>query len=132
MWAVVASSIASMVVGSIWYGPLFGKKYISAMGWDNQSQAEKDAMKKGMALTYLWQFIASLVTFYVLGWIITHTDQGTVSGGIQAALWIWIGFAVPFKLGDSLWGGKKILFWLNIGNMLFTLIAGGAILGYWR
>ena len=31
-WAVFVSAIASMVIGSIWYGPLFGKMFIREMG----------------------------------------------------------------------------------------------------
>jgi hypothetical protein len=46
-------------------------------------------------------------------------------------LWTWLGFVVPIKLGDALWGGKMTMFWLGIGNMLLTLLAGAAIIGAW-
>lgn len=31
-YAVVASSVLAMVVGAIWYGPLFGKKWLEITG----------------------------------------------------------------------------------------------------
>src|SRR3989344_5768242 len=97
--AVLASAVASMVVGSIWYGPLFGKKFMSAMGFDKMSPEHQAEMKKGMMLTYLWQFIASLVMFYVFAWLICALGAVTVTGGIQAAFWVWLGFIVPTKFG---------------------------------
>jgi hypothetical protein len=55
-----------------------------------------------------------------------------MGGGMLAAFIMWIGFVVPVKLGDALWGGSKKMFWLTIGNMLVTLLAAGAIIGAWN
>lgn len=30
--AVIAAGVASMVVGSLWYGPLFGRKWVALSG----------------------------------------------------------------------------------------------------
>ncbi len=125
------SAIASMAIGSVWYGPLFGKKYIELMGMNTWSPEKQAEMKKAMTMTYVWQFVASLVMFYVLAWLIGATYQMSVMGGLTAAFWVWIGFVVPLKLGDALWGGKMALFWLGIGNMLVSLLVAGAIIGAW-
>lgn len=132
IWAVLAAAVASMVIGSIWYGPLFGKIYIRAMGWDKRSPEEQKAMMKGAGLKYLWQFIASIVTFFVLAWLISALHMTSVEGGIQSAFWVWLGFILPLKLGDSLWGGKKALFWLGASNSLVTMLIGGIIIGAWK
>lgn len=130
--AVLVSAIASMVVGSIWYGPLFGKKFMQEMGMDMWTPAQQEEMKKKMGVTYVVQFCASLVMFYVLAGLIVGFGHMTLGGGVITALIVWIGFVVPLKLGDALWGGKMSLFWLHIGNMLVTLVVAGAILGVWR
>ena len=130
--AVLVSAIASMVVGSIWYGPLFGKKFMNAMGMDAWTPEKKESMKKGMALTYIWQFVASVVMFGVLAWIMGALGAVSVMGGVQAAFWVWLGFVLPVQLGRELWGGKMTLFWLGAGNMLATLLAAGVIIGAWR
>jgi len=138
-WAVLVSAVASMVIGSVWYGPLFGKMFTKAMGMDTKTPEEMSPEggsasggKKGMTLTYIWQFLASLLMFYVLAWLIGALDQLAVIGGLTVAFWVWLGFVVPVKLGDALWGGKMVLFWLGAGNMLLTLLAAGAIIGAWH
>lgn len=132
IFAVIASAVASMIIGSIWYGPLFGKMFMKEMGMDKWSAEKQAEMKKKMGMTYFAQFVASLVMFYVLAWFMGGLEQMTVSGGVCTALLVWIGFVVPVKLGDALWGGKMSLFWLSVGNMLLTLLATGIIIGAWK
>ena len=131
-WAVLASAVVSIIIGSIWYGPLFGKMFISEMGFDKRTPEEQAAMKKGMTMLYVWQFIASVVMFYVLGVLTGKLGELNVQNGLMTAFWVWIGFVVPLALGNALWGGKMKLFWLSIGNMLLTLLAAGAIFGLMR
>lgn len=128
--AVLIGAVVSMVIGSIWYGPLFGKQFMQAMGMNSWTPEEQAAMKQKMMVSYVAQFVASLVMFFVLAKLIGDLGELTVAGGMIVALWIWIGFVVPVKLGDLIWGGKKVLFWLGIGNMLITLVATGAIIGF--
>jgi hypothetical protein len=132
-WAVLVSAVASMVVGFLVYGPLFGKQFMSAMGMDKMSPDQQAAMRKSAGLKYFYQFLASLVMFYVLaGLIVWNFPTEGAKGGLIMAFWVWIGFIVPLKFGDSLWGGKMTLFWIGIFNMLVTLLVGGAIIGAWH
>lgn len=130
--AVFASAIASMVIGSIWYGPLFGKKFMEAAGMDKWSPERQAEEKKKMGKTYAIQFVASLVMFFVLAMLIANLKHVTIYGGIITAFSVWIGFVVPVKLGDAIWGGNMTLFWLGAGNMLATLLASGLIIGAWK
>jgi hypothetical protein len=130
-WAVLVSAIASMVIGSIWYGPLFGKKFMSAIGMDTWSAEKKEAEKKKMGMTYLGQFLANLIMFYILGWLMGALGAKSATNGLQVAFWVWLGFVAPVQFGQQIWGGKMSLFWLGAGNMLLTLLAAGAILGAW-
>ncbi len=131
LWAVLVATVSSMVVGSIWYGPLFGKMFMKEMGMDTWSTEKQAAMKKTMGLSYLAQFIASFVMFSVLSGIIVGFGHATLVGGAMTGVILWFGFVVPLALGNLIWGGKKTLFWLNIGNMFITLLVAGAILGAW-
>lgn len=130
--AVLAAAIASMIIGSVWYWPIFGKLYISLMGMDKLSQEEQAKMKKGMMMTYVWQFIASVVTFVVLDRFIISLHITSISGAVITALFAWIGFIVPVQLGNALWGGKLKLFWLGAGNSFLTMVAAGLIFGLWK
>jgi hypothetical protein len=131
-WAILMSGIVSMVIGSIWYGPLFGKKFMREMGMDSWTKEHKEEMKKSMTKSYIFQFIASLMMFFVLAWYIRISGHEGILGGLNNAFWLWIGFVIPLELGNALWGGKMSIFWLSIGNMLVTLAAAGAIIGGWR
>lgn len=132
VWAILVAAVASMIIGGLWYGPLFGKPFMKAMGMDQWSKEKQEAEKKRMGMLYGLQFVASLVMFYFLAAFIRDTGMTTTMGGMLVALCAWGGFVVPVKFADSLWGGKMILFWLGAGNMLLTLLAAGAILGGWR
>lgn len=131
-WAVLVAAIASMIIGSIWYGPLFGKAFMRAMGMDTWSQEKKTEMMKSMTKAYILQFIGSCVMFFVLAWYIVTSVHTGVFGGVANAFGLWLGFVVPVALSNTLWGGKMSLFWINIGGMLCTLLAAGAIIGAWR
>jgi hypothetical protein len=133
LWAVVACAVASMIVGSIWYGPLFGKTFIAATGMDQWPAEKKAAMKAKMAWSYVGQFIASLLMFYILAtFIVWSSPVLNVRFGMGVSFFMWLGFIVPVKYADTLWGGKMSLFWLSIGNMLITMLVAGAIIGAWR
>jgi hypothetical protein len=132
LWAVLASAVVSMVIGSLWYGPLFGKKFMAAKGMPQWTPEQQAAMKKKMMLMYAGQFIASLIMFYVLAGIVVGFGHATLGGGLMTGFIMWLGFVVPLKFGEELWGGKMILFWLGVGHMLVTLLAAGAIIGAWR
>lgn len=131
-FAILTSVVASIVIGSLWYGPLFGKKYMEALGMNEWSDEKQTRMKKTMPFAYLGQFVASLVMFFVFAWYVGLSGHDGILGGINNAFWVWIGFVVPLKLGDVLWGGKWILFWLSTGNMFVTLLVAGIIIGAWR
>ncbi len=132
IWAVLVSAVASMVIGSIWYGPLFGKKFMLAMGMDKMTPEQQAEMKKNMGMSYFLQFVASLVMFYVLAMFMGRLGQLSLTSGLQVAFWAWLGFVVPVQLGNAIWGGKMSLFWISIGNMLATLLVAGAIIGVWQ
>ncbi len=130
LWAVLASTVASIIIGSIWYGPmLFGKKYMQAVGMDSWTPEKREKMRKAAGMSYFGQTIASAIMFYVLSGIIVWYDKTSASGGAAIAFWMWLGFIFPTKLGDLLWGGNKTIFWLSIGGSFITLLVGGAIIG---
>ena len=131
-WAVVAAAVASMAVGFVWYGPLFGKIFMRVNGFDRMTPEQQAQMKKGMAMTYVWQLVASLVMFYIFAAVVGSLGQLTFAGGLMTGFWVWLGFIVPVQLGQQLWGGKMTLFWLGAGNMLLTMLAAGAIIGAWH
>ena len=132
VWAVLVSAVAAIAIGSVWYGPLFGGPFMKASGMDKVPPEKAREMKKKMWVPYTGQFLASLLTMAVLDQMIVYNGLTTVVQGMSLAFFLWLGFVMPVQFGQQLWGGKKILFFLGAGNMLLTMLAGGAILGVWR
>src|SRR3989338_7247906 len=89
--AVLVSAIASMVLGSLWFGPLFGKQWMALMKFDKKTIEE--AKKKGMgAKIWVILVISVLITSYVLAHFVDYLEATTVTAALQAAFWLWLGF----------------------------------------
>lgn len=134
--AVLVCGVAAMVVGFVWYGPLFGKAWMQIMGGDTMTAAQKEAVKKSMWAMYLLQFILSLITAGVLAYHIANwADMSTSS--VAIAVCSWFGFVMTTAGGASLWSGKspKVawkMFFISSGAQLVTFIVFGLILGAWK
>src|SRR3989304_5313099 len=101
--AVLVAAIASMVLGMLWYGPVFGKLWMKLSGITPQSMKKmKLTPKAAMTLG----FIGTLVTAYVLSHFVDLLSVTTWSGAAQFAFWAWLGLVAPVQLGAYLWEGK--------------------------
>jgi hypothetical protein len=135
--AVLVSGIVSMVLGYVWFGPLFGKMYIHLMGWDNKTPAEQEAMMKGMMKSYVITFIGSLVMAWVLAHAIIYAQVymhwTALTAGLATGFMSWLGFVVPVSIGNVLWGNSSWkLWWLTNSHQLVQFLIFGAILGTWK
>ncbi|HLD02949.1 MAG TPA: DUF1761 domain-containing protein [Candidatus Nanoarchaeia archaeon] len=129
-WAVLVATIAAQVIGFLWYGPLFGKLWIKLSGFTDLDMAK--AREKGMAKSYILNFIASLVTAYVLAHFVDYVGAASFGTALQLAFWLWLGFIVPVMLGIVIWEGKPArLYILNIVHYLISLVVMSVILALW-
>ncbi len=134
--AVLVCGIASMVVGFVWYGPLFGKAYMQIMGADTMTPQQKESMKKNMWGMYLIQFILSLITAGVLAVHIANWADASTST-LAIAICSWFGFVMTTNAGAALWSGKPKnvawkMFLISSGAHLVTFIVLGLILSVWK
>ena len=134
--AILIAAIAAQVLGFLWYGPLFGKKWMALMKFSEKDMNK--AKQKGMAKTYLMSFVASLVTAAVLsffvGFLVDVTGATPVLwNGLAGALvgvLVWLGFVATKSLGSVFWEGKSwSLYFLNTAYDLVNLLLMGAIIG---
>src|SRR3989338_4979270 len=99
--AVLVAAIASMVVGFLWYGPLFGKMWMKLMNFDKKKGEE--AKKKGMRKTIALAFLTSLIMSYILAHFVRYAQAKTIADGAVLDFWLWIGFFATTQLGIVLW-----------------------------
>ncbi len=133
--AVVVAAAASMVIGFLWYGPLFGKPWMALMGITPE-KIEAAKAKGGMGKSYALMALASLVMSFVLAHALifaaTYLKVSGLSAAFQAAFWNWLGFIAPVTLGSVLWEGRPWKLWiLNNAYYLVSLFVMATILAFW-
>lgn len=126
--AVLVAALSSFIIGWLWYGPLFGRKWLGYMGY-----TEED-LKKGsmpmpaiMGVNYAATVLAAFAIAMFLG------PESDASFGMFAGLMIavfWIGTS---RLNDVLYEDKPWgLFFINVGYYVVVYVLMGGILGAWH
>lgn len=133
-WAIGAGAVFSMVLGAIWYGPIFGKKWMEIIGVDPTDSEAIKKMQKSAGIMYVVQFSLTLFQVLVLAHLIADTQ--TV-GGLERALWIWAAFIMPTMAGAVMWTNqisklKWARFLIQGGYQLVLFIVFGLLLQFWK
>jgi len=133
--AVLVATVASFILGFIWYAKLFAKPWTREMGYDPNMRPDSKTMVKGMALTAVGNFLfAWVLAFYLAGWkfIPGTSELGTLSFAVNSALSVWIGFFLPVHLSRVVWEKHSWkLFFINSGYHLVATGVVALILAYW-
>lgn len=128
--AILVAALASMVIGMLWYGPLFRNQWMKLAGITAQSMKK---MKLSPMAAMSMGFVACLVTAYVLSVFTGVLGINTLATAASFAFWIWLGFVSPVQLGVFLWEGKSFkLYLLNTAYNLVTLVVMTGIIAVWQ
>src|SRR5437016_2197764 len=73
--AVIAATIVSFVIAGLWYGPVFGKMWMAALG---RTEADKEAMRKQAPKGFVVGFVGSFVGSFVLGILLQYARLASV------------------------------------------------------
>ncbi|KND50683.1 MAG: hypothetical protein ABA06_04490 [Parcubacteria bacterium C7867-001] len=133
--SVFGATLAAIVLGTLWYGPLFGKQWMKLVGIEKPAVLTK-AIKRKMMMSYLGMAITTFIMAYVFAHSLVFAQSYLGIGGfpsaLQGAFWSWLGFIAPVTLGVVIWEGKPWKLWLIQGGYyLVSLILMGAILTAW-
>ena len=136
--AILASVVASWVVGGIWYGPLLGKAWVKAQGFPADFKPSGAEMRRGMALNLLGTLLMAFVlahsteVWHASVWGL-GPDKAPYVYGFFAGFFTWLGFIVPMLLNAVAFERKSWkLFAINAAYQLVSLQIMGMILCYWR
>lgn len=132
--AIIVGAVFSMVFGAIWYGPLFGKKWMEIVGVDPRDFEARKKMQKTAGPLYAVQFLLTLFQVLVLAHLIADTE---LVSGLERALWIWAAFVIPTMAGAVMWTNEnKKLKWARFliqgGYQLVLFTVFGLLLQFWR
>ena len=127
--AVLAAGVVNMVVGYLWYGPLFGKMWKSLMGFTDESMK---SMKMKPMTAMAFGFVVSLVMACALSRFVLLAGAINVMGAWQLAFWVWLGFLATTSISGFLWEGKPFsLFVLNAAEQLVAVFLMTLVLVLW-
>jgi len=126
--AVLVCGVISMVTGFLWYGPIFGKAWMKAVGKTEEELRENFNPGK----TYTLSVISSLITALALAYLLSLTEANTIMDALRVAITGWLGFVAAVFYLNSLYEGKTIgLVAINTGYHLINLVVYGIILVLW-
>ena len=131
--AVLVCGVLSLVVGFVWYGPMFGKKWMHIVGATGKTVEERKKMQAKAGPLYVLQFLLTLLQVYVLAYLIACWPG---SSGWKLSVFIWLGFIMPVVAGTAMWNNdSKNMAWarflIQAGYQLVMAIIFGLILSAW-
>src|SRR5688500_68395 len=126
--AVVVCLILLHALGFLWYGPLFGQKWMAMVDLD-QATMESEGMDAGLWITNL---IASLAPLYLLAWLFARLNVTSgLRGAVIAFLIAFCFHHLPLMSGNMFAGEHYGLAWITGGFSIVGWTLSGFILGAW-
>lgn len=136
--ALLAALIGKALIGSLWYGPLFGRAWNRELGNAPGFRPQGGLLIRDRVL----RWIGMVLSVYVLALAVeisrpsswgAGADGPSSTYGFLAALFIWVGFYLPQLLSRVAWEGAS---WrlLRI-HALYHLVAlqfAGQVLAHWQ
>ncbi len=132
LWAVLIATLSCFVIGWLWYGPLFGKAWMSTVHL-TEDEIQQSNMAKTFGLAFLFQLIMAFnLAMFFHGSPESHEMINAGSGAFYGFLtgfgWIFFALAVSSLFEQKSW--KYIL--INGGYWTVTFTVMGTILGAWK
>lgn len=123
--SVIVAAISSFLIGGIWYGPFFGKRWMTEFGF-TKDDLKKRSVPKTFGLSLLLAFVAALILEMFIG---TEADVmfGACAGFFAGFGWVatMLGILYLFEMKTL----KAYL--INAGYCVVSLTLMGIILGAW-
>ncbi|MDP2815239.1 MAG: DUF1761 domain-containing protein [Rectinemataceae bacterium] len=132
--AVLVATAAAIILGTAWYGPLFGKQWmrIVSVSMGEMTPAAKRSMMRSYAILALTTFVMAFVLAHALSFASQITEAEGVLASVTTAIWVWLGFIAPVTLSSVLWENRPWKYWfITSGYYLVSLILMSVILTVW-
>ena len=137
--AVLVAGIVPMIIGALWYGPLFGKRWLALM----ETTAEEIQEGFNPLKTYGVSFLLALITAFILAQLFAGLGEaarivsatgvgGDAMAGVYLAFMALIAFILPVGYQSVAFEKRKTgLFCLNLGCNAVALLGQAVIIAVW-
>lgn len=127
--AIFVSALSSFIIGWLWYGPLFGKKWMELNGFNPEEMRKQKWLPFPLILGI--NYFATVLAAFSLAMFLGAEADAVF--GIFAGLMIAIFWIATSRLNDVLYERKPMgLFWINVGYNVAIYVIMGAIIGGWK
>jgi hypothetical protein len=126
--AVFVCGVLYWLLGSLWYGVLFGQRWM-----DLEGITMAQAKNTNVVVDYVISFLLGLLMAFVLANVCSWRNANTAGRGAAVGVLLWIGFVAPVTYTTSMFEGRpKLLFAINNFYPLVGLWLMGIVLGVWK
>lgn len=134
IFPIFACAVLAMVLGAVWYGPLFGTLWMRVIGATEMDREARKAMQKKALPLYVVQFLLVLFQVYVLANLLTM--GGWRQSGLGVSFWMFLGFVMPTIAASSMWNNDSrqiawTRFLIQSGYQLVLFLLFGYVLSIW-
>lgn len=122
--AIVVATLLTFVLGAIWYGPLFGKRWMAENGF-----TEEDLKNANMAKIYGTAFVLEFIMTVNLAFFLNglSVQEGLMYGFATGFGWVAMAIGVNY-----LFARKSVMLWFIDGfYFVVSFLIMGAILTAW-
>lgn len=132
-WAVLGCMLASILIGFVWYGPLFGKPWMKMSGIIMpEKKPSFFVMLKPIVISLAGALFMSLTLAHWLVFSAVVLNVTGLVGALQGAFWLWLGLTVPVGVSVVAWEGKPWrLFLIHSAYWLVLLSTMAMVLSRW-
>ncbi|WP_420431851.1 DUF1761 domain-containing protein [Hyphobacterium sp.] len=124
--AVLLSTVGFMLVGMVWYGPLFGKRWMALNGFTEESMKDVN-----MGLTMAKGVVNSLIASFGIGFLIHVTGQSGLMATLHISIMAWFFFAATTEMLKHIWERQSLeLTGIHLGNQLVAYALAGVIFSF--
>jgi len=125
--AVLVATVAGFLLGGLWYGPLFGKAWLSAVG-----KTEEEVRAEGAARPMVVSFVVQLVTAAVMAALFAGIGVEGWANGLHMGALLFVAFVATGMASDYAFCGWGLALWgIQAGYRVAYGAIMGAILGAW-
>ncbi len=127
--AILIAALGSMLVGFLWYGPLFGEYWMKLKGYTPETMK---AMKISPRLAMPLAGVCALIIAFVLATFVQFLNPQGVGGAVMLAVLVWIGFVVTTHANYVLFEERDVkLFLLNIAHHFCAILTATLVITLW-
>ncbi|MCA9382835.1 DUF1761 domain-containing protein [Candidatus Dojkabacteria bacterium] len=127
--SILLATVASMVIGMLWYGPVFGNIWLGLVGKKKEDMQMKPS---DMPMAVVVALLMAVGLNSVLQFSAKFSELGEITNVLATAFMISLTFVAPAGLNLVIWEGRKPkLFLLNLAYFFTNFLVMGLIISIW-